>query len=318
MHKIVVTGVGAIIGYGIIKSLRQSRNKVHITGIDANPDAVGKVWCDSFKVCPMAKSDEFIPFMLDLIKKENVSFVIPGIPQDVEAFSKATINKKTNIPIVLNTKELIELSLDKWRLYKKLDAEGFEIIKTFIDGDFETIAEELTLPFLLKPRCSYASKGIVVIETEKDFIYWQEKMGRNFMVQEIIGSDEEEFTASAFGYGDGTSCKPIILRRKLSNQGSTDFAEVVFHQDIENAIKRLTELFRPVGPTNFQFRLHQGKPLLLEINPRISSATSIRTLFGFNEAEMSVQYYLEKKRDFTLELKSGTVQRFIEDYRVSS
>ena len=44
----LVTGIGTIIGYGIIDSLRKSKYDVNIVGMDINPDAVGKNWCDEF------------------------------------------------------------------------------------------------------------------------------------------------------------------------------------------------------------------------------------------------------------------------------
>jgi carbamoyl-phosphate synthase large subunit len=67
------------------------------------------------------------------------------------------------------------------------------------------------------------------------------------------------------------------------------------------------------GPTNFQFRIANGKPMLLEINPRISSATSIRAAFGFNEAAMCVDHYLHGKKIRQPPLRSGTAVRYLAD-----
>lgn len=45
-YNILVTGIGAIIGYGIIKSLRNSKYDCNIIGIDIFNDAIGQkmVW----------------------------------------------------------------------------------------------------------------------------------------------------------------------------------------------------------------------------------------------------------------------------------
>jgi len=40
--------------------------------------------------------------------------------------------------------------------------------------------------------------------------------------------------------------------------------------ELDQRVRRLVELSEPVGPTNFQFRRHQGEFLLLEVNPRMS------------------------------------------------
>jgi hypothetical protein len=58
-------------------------------------------------------------------------------------------------------------------------------------------------------------------------------------------------------------------------------------------VDTLARLFRPVGPTNFQFRRHNGVYLPLEISPRLSSSTSLREAFGTNDAEMCIEYFLE-------------------------
>ena len=47
-YNILVTGVGAIIGYGIINSLNKSKYELNVIGADIYPDAVGRAWCDGF------------------------------------------------------------------------------------------------------------------------------------------------------------------------------------------------------------------------------------------------------------------------------
>jgi len=145
------------------------------------------------------------------------------------------------------------------------------------------------------------------------------KLKDNFMVQPIIGDDEHEYTCSVFGLDNGKTTAPIILKRKLNGEGSTNKAVVVNHSKIEAAIDTLSKELKPIGPTNFQFRLHYDQPKLLEINPRISSSTSLRTLCGYNEAEMCILFYLlgESITFDGKELPIGKkMVRFIEDMRI--
>src|SRR6187402_1071978 len=130
-------------------------------------------------------------------------------------------------------------------------------------------------------------------------------MGSILMAQPIVGNDNEEFTTSAFCNGEGGLFCSMTLRRKLSKEGFTEKADVVEPEGIQEAIKNLSEYFKPVGPTNFQFRLHEGKLKLLEINPRVSSATSIRSSFGYNESRMAVEYYLDGVKPTQPIVKTG-------------
>jgi carbamoyl-phosphate synthase large subunit len=72
--------------------------------------------------------------------------------------------------------------------------------------------------------------------------------------------------------------------------------------------------FSPVGPTNFQFRKADHGLKLLEINPRISSATSIRAAFGYNEALMAVELALENRMPIQPKIGRGRAVRYTEDF----
>jgi len=314
MYTVLVTGVGAIIGYGIVRSLRALPFPVKIVGMDIYPDAVGQQWCDTSEQAHPASSPRYVEFLRDLLQRNRVDLVMPGIEQDIMRLTKdLDLFADLDTRFVLNTRVLVETAEDKWLLHTRLVEAGFPTIPTYIDGDFETLSGKLGLPFLLKPRRSYASKGIFQIETEGDFSYWKKKLGDNFMVQRIVGSDDQEYTAGAFGYGDGECSPAIVFQRRLSGEGATAKAIVVENPDIKGQIDKLCRLFSPVGPTNFQFRYHQGEYLLLEINPRISSSTSLRTAFGFNEAGMCIDFFLRGKRPSPGRLRTGRALRYVED-----
>lgn len=78
-------------------------------------------------------------------------------------------------------------------------------------------------------------------------------------------------------------------------------------------VQALCRLFRPVGPTNFQFRTEGDAVRLLEINPRISSSTSLRTAFGYNECAMAVDYFLFHKTPSQPRIRGGKAIRYTDD-----
>ena len=138
-------------------------------------------------------------------------------------------------------------------------------------------------------------------------------LGDNFMIQSLVGSEDEEYTVGAFGLGGGKCIPPIIFQRTLSGEGATAKAAVREVPELDQRVRKLVEVFEPIGPTNFQFRRHQGEFLLLEINPRVSSSNSLRTAFGYNEAEMCIEFYLEQKQPSPPRIRSGCAVRYIED-----
>lgn len=314
MYNILVTGVGAVIGYGIIRSLRESSYDLRIVGTDIYNDAVGKYWCDDFVQGIRADDRDYPNFLYELITKKKIDLVIPGIEQDINRIVKEQEKfKKLGVKFAINNPELINIANDKWKTHLKLEEYNIPRIKSFIDGNYDELEKELGSPMLLKPRRSYASKGIQEIVDESDYNYWKKKLQDNFMVQEIVGDSDSEFTIGVFGLGNGKSSQKITLKRKLGPDGATSKAKVINNHELNNVVDRLVSIFKPMGPTNFQFRYHDGNFLLLEINPRISSSTSIRTAFGFNEAEMCIEYFLEGKIPSEREIKKGSVVRYLKD-----
>ena len=123
----------------------------------------------------------------------------------------------------------------------------------------------------------------VKIFDEIDFNYWIRKSNSNWIIQRIIGTDDDEFTVGTFGIGRGNLTKDIIIKkRKLSRAGNTASAEQINDKEIYNYTLKLAKFFQPVGPI-INLGVKIGSLYLLEINPRFSSSTSIRHEFGYNE-----------------------------------
>lgn len=288
---ILVTGVGAIIGYGIINSLKkQDLHSVRIIGMDIYDDAYGQFLCDKFYVAERADSPNYQSFINELIAKEQIDLIIPGIEQDM--YRLFDLKDHINTKVVLNNELLIRLSKDKLETYKYFHENGMNVIPTLFQASYEECVEKLGSPFLLKPRTSYASKGIHKIYSKEEFDFYNKNKDANIF-QRIIGTESEEYTIAVFGKADGTYADYIILKRKLAQTGATDKATLIPQDDeIMSYVDEICKLTKPNGPTNIQLRKEGDKVFLLEINPRISSACSIRTGMGYNDPLKCIEYYL--------------------------
>ena len=313
MKTVLVTGVGAIIGYGILRSLRKSNQTVRLIAADIYPDAVGQAWADQFIIAPLTSSPKYLEWIKKVIADNNIDLVMPGIEQDLYFFSKhREIFNTLSTELVLNDQRLSELTIDKWLMHQELVSLNSEArIPSFLEGDFDSLAQTLGLPFLLKPRVGYASKGLVRIHSQTDFSRHAKNLGHELMAQPIVGTDDEEYTVAVFGDGTGQAPASITLRRRLAADGSTAKAWVEQHDGLDEVVKSLCAHFKPVGPTNLQFRKDENSWKLLEINPRISSTTSLRTAFGYNEAEMCLDYYLHGLKITQPVIKKGFAARAV-------
>jgi len=320
MIHILVTGVGAIIGQGIIKSLRQSRYSIRIVGMDRSEQSPGPALCDVFYKKPECDEAElsYLDFWQTVLQKEKIALVLPGLELDVFYLNQhRDVLAQTGACLALNHSQLIALSADKWLLGEELDRQGLTCIPSTRVKSWQAAVSELgPPPLLLKPRCGNGSRGIVQLHDENDFDFWLAKARDNWMLQRIVGSTDEEYTVGHFGLGNGKGIVPLILRRRLSAAGNTQAAQVVKDNLIEAATEQLTRHFQPLGPTNYQFRKEGDLVYLLEINPRFSSSTSLRSAFGYNEAEMAIEQFLFQQIPHLPHIRMGHAWRYSEDFIV--
>ena len=314
MYNVLVTAVGAIIGYGLVHSARKANEPLRIVGMDIYEDAVGQHWCDEFVRAVPAASDNYPEFIETLVREHAIDLVLPGVEYDALRMSQER-ERFAVLParFVLNSKTLVESDSDKWNTHCRQAVAGIPTIDTKASGEFSELAKALGIPFLVKPRRSSASKGHHRISTALEYEQAQARLASEFVAQRIVGTDDAEYTVGVFGYGDGTSSHFLALQRRLSREGSTVKARTVFDAALERTVAELVTLFKPEGPTNLQFRLHDANYLLLEINPRFSSSGSLRTAFGINDVELCIEYYLKGRRPVERQVRPGSAVRYIED-----
>ncbi len=311
MCTILVSGASGIVGYGILKSLRQSHPDCRLIGTTVHEGTVAPAFCDIFEKAPLTNDASYFTWLVNLIEKYQVSLAIPGIEADVFAWNehRATIEQSGAV-VVLNNPELIRLCSDKWLFYQRLvENNSPYAIPTSLEFD----EKSGQFPLMMKPRKGSASQGITIIENKESLEKHLSAPKPMMMFQPVIGSAEEEYTISAFFDKNSKICSFITLKRKLSPTGFTESAETAELAGVDDALSHLGEIFKPVGPTNFQFRVDRGRLKLLEINPRISSASSIRTAFGYNESAMSVDLFLLGIRPGQPHIKRGYAVRYTED-----
>lgn len=309
-NTILVTGASGIVGYGILKSLKNENCKLIGTTIYDNSPA--NCFADIVEKAPLTKNECYIDWILDMIKKYSVDMIIPSIEADMEKWNRnRKILEESGAVVLLNNKSLINLCLDKWVFYQKLKECNSEYcIQTSIDSTYG----QFELPFIIKPRCGYGSKGLVKVDSKEKYNQFKNEIGKSLVMQELVGTDEEEYTVSAFFDKHSILKSYIAMKRKLSKMGYTEIAEIVSIEEMGEILTNLAQTFKPIGPTNFQFRKHNDCWKLLEINPRISSSTSIRTAFGYNESKMSIEYFLYGREVKQPNIRKGMAIRYTEDY----
>jgi carbamoyl-phosphate synthase large subunit len=315
VRTILVSGASGIVGYGILRSLRQSKQQLRLVGTTIFSDSAAPAFSDVVELAVPTEQEGYLEWLEAVIRRHEVDLVVPSIEVDVYKWNESrAVIAEAGALAVLNSPRLIDLCRDKWLMYEELTRVATDLaIPSRLDGTFEELSREYSLPFLLKPRRGFASRGIVKVEDEATFRRHREQLGPVLMAQPIVGAPDEEYTVSGFFDEDSGLCCHFSLRRTLSPEGFTQHADVLDLDGAAEVLGRLGSAFQAVGPTNFQFRVHDGDLKLLEVNPRISSATSIRTAFGYNESLMCVDFYLDRRRPSQPPTLRGSAVRYVEE-----
>lgn len=312
---ILVTGASGIVGYGILKTLREAPFPLTLFGSSIHPVSVASKFCHTFIQAPATSNSGYLNWLLETVTNFNIQTIVPGIETDVFFLNKHRQQlADSNCFPLLNQEKLINLCRDKWLFFEFLQHYNLPcLIPTQKwNGNISSL-NHASYPILFKPREGYAGRGHQLVENKAGLSSLPPSFVDTYIVQPYIGNKAQEYSVAVFGDGQGDFFNKLCLKRTLSPMGYTDFGQFVELNDIDSTLKALCTILKPLGPTNFQFRLHKGEYKLLEVNPRISSSTSIRALLGYNEAVMALNYFLKGHNPPLPVIKPGYVVRYIED-----
>jgi len=156
MYKILLTCVGGVLAPQQIKLIKDSKVvPVHITGVDVNPDAIGKKFCDDFFVVPMGNDDSYTIKILEIIKKNKIDLLIPTSDEEAVALSRVK-NKLNNIcSIATIDYSTIKVLNNKFMTYNFLKKKGIHT------PEFHEATSKYELIKLLKRMLKKKSRCVI-------------------------------------------------------------------------------------------------------------------------------------------------------------
>ena len=300
--NILVTGVGGDIGQSILKCLRDCCVNVSlkIIGCDVDCYAAARAEVDNFFVAPYAnQQDEFIEFLKNIIEKEKIDYIIPTVEKEIMVLDNRRASCPEECKMLIHSSYIINTFFDKYATAKFLETNGFPCPRTYRIEDY---LGEIRFPLMLKPRFGCGGKGIEIVndKEELDFLKTRRK---DFIVQEMIGGAEEEFTVCVFS--NGTDTHSISFKRLLGYGSLSKVAKLSNDMVLLDLAKEIASAINLRGSLNIQVRKTDAGYMIFEINPRFSSTVYIRYYFGFRDVEWWLSLYERRKVEYVQKYKSG-------------
>ncbi|MBX0285622.1 ATP-grasp domain-containing protein [Halomicroarcula sp. F28] len=300
MATVLVTGVGGASGIGAVRALQETTTH-DVVGVDMDPEAAGLYLADVGRSIPPASDDDWAVVIRDVIEQYGVDVVVPTVDEELPLLD----GLPDDVPVVAPRDDVIEVTLDKYATYQRLDEAGHTVPRTWLASEADAIPES-AYPLIRKPRRGRGSRGIERVETPaalSQSLSGTDRPADEVLLQAFVGGTE--FTTSAVVATDDRLLA-VVPKEAIEKDGSTVKGVTRDHDAVTESCRAIAETLAPGGPMNVQQIVDdEGRPHTIEINPRFSSTACLTVRAGVNELNMLVRDALGESVTPSTEFDAG-------------
>jgi carbamoyl-phosphate synthase large subunit len=273
----IVTGADGPAFATIEGSLRKLGFSVY--AIDSNPHASGILLVQPQRrlILPPGDDPNFAEVLLATCAEVNACLVIPTDHRELIPLVEARDRfLAAGVKVLLPGAETVRLAMDKQAL--------IELCRHHVPVPWSRPLDELLdragvpLPAIIKPRSGAGSRGIRVIQRVEELDEFS--ADGSLLVQELLPGTEYSIDVLALQDGDVIA---VIPRTRLRvNGGGVAVAGASVHDDTLEAIgETVARIAGLTSVANIQVKTgSDGRPALLEMNPRIPGTLSLSVASG--------------------------------------
>jgi carbamoyl-phosphate synthase large subunit len=294
--RVLVTAAGGIIAQGIIKALKLANASsgpvdYHIVGVDMSPLSAGLYRCDQGIIVPPADSSQYVDNIVQICKDQDIDALFVGSDDELLILAKAKerIEHESNSTVIVGSFQALAIGRDKWETYQFCKKAGIDCPQSSLVEDSDELLEKWGYPVIVKPTTGYGSREVYCAKNRDEVSYAISAInacGWRPMLQRYVPG--AEYTSGITVEKAGRYVISSIAMQKMIKQGQTHKAVIDDFRPVRRAAETVALKLGTCGPVNVQARLDQdGKPLLIEINPRFSASCPMRAVAGINEPDVA-------------------------------
>lgn len=229
---------------------------------------------------PMAGRIEYVPTLLDIVKKRNIGLLVPLTDLDLRSIARqAQQFVELGCAPMLGSEDAVLLCRDKTRLNEHLQQAGLETIRTV---SLHAFRRRPFYPCFVKPIRGSASVGSAVIHNERDLNAHVATFGELLIVQDYVPG--REYTVDVYRTRDGEVRCVVPRQRLVVRSGEVEKGITVKDRELmETAAKLAGQLNGIWGVFCCQCRRTDGgPPRYFEVNPRFGGGAPLAIAAGAN------------------------------------
>jgi carbamoyl-phosphate synthase large subunit len=305
---IAVTGLNAIDspgpGVAVIRAIRESTDlNVRIIGLSYESlepgaymhDLVDKTYQIPY---PSSGTDTLITRLMYIHERERIDLIIPNF--DAELFNFIKIKDKiaeSGIRTFLPDLDQFE-ARDKVKLFEFGKKHGLMVPADKIihqAKDLKETAEEIGYPMVIKGKFYDAIIVHTLEQAQKAFYKIQAKWGLPVIIQEFISGTE--INVAALGDGEGNAISVIPMRKLyITDKGKAWSGITIDDSSYIELARKFIAVTKWRGGCELEImQSDEGKPYIMEVNPRFPAWIYLTAAAGQNQPASLVKMAMGQK-----------------------
>ena len=285
------------------------------------------LYADHTVITPLIYNDEYIPFLLDYCRNNQIRAIISLFDVDLPILSKnKNLFEKQGIKVIVSNQDIIDICNDKWKTFNFLKNNGFNVPKTYIDLKnvrLELANNTLAFPLILKPRWGMGSIGIYQADNEIELEILYNKIKREIMdtylkYESSIDVEnsvliQEKLQGKEYGIDiindlEGNYRNTICKLKYAMRSGETDCAMTVYNEELKSLGEQISGKLHHIANLDVDIFEHGNQFYVLEMNARFGGGYPFSHQAGVNLPLAIIKWLTgEKVSKELLEYKENVV-----------
>jgi len=266
------------------RAFRPLRLKGRISVTDVNPLAPAFQVADSNHIVPRLSDPEYVPSLLDIVRRKRISLVFPLIDPDIPILAAHKKDfESAGARVMTPDADGAETARDKWKTYEMYRMIGIPAARSWLP---ESVRRERPgFPLFIKPRQGSAGKGAFRVDDERQLEFFLSYV-EDPIIQECLPGPEITCDVVCGAQGDVWA---VVQRRRIEiRAGEVAKGVTVWNGKIADYCVAAAKGIRAAGPITVQCILKEGEPYFTEINARFGGGCPL----GFAAGVDSPKWYL--------------------------
>lgn len=255
---------------------------------------------DKSYISPMIYEETYIPFLLEICKKEKINILVSlfDIDLPILAYNKDKF-ENLGVKLILSDLSIIEVCNDKYKMNKFLKNNFFDTIYTGLSIEDEYIKNNISSEkkFILKPRWGMGSLGIYISDEYEEAKYFYKKIRKDIdksylryeakqdiensiLIQELI--EGKEYGLDIVNDLEGNYITTIVKEKLAMRSGETDIAKIVHFPLLEDFGKRIADKTRHIANMDLDLILNDKGIFVIDMNARFGGGYPFTHKAGVN------------------------------------